>query len=82
MLTKPAAATASAVSPIRLNEAGTTAARISPVVLPPNVSYAEPTAMAVAATATNTADRDDETVSSHMPKTNVGSTPSSGQLRP
>ena len=38
--------------------------------------------MAVTAVAMKIADRDDETVISHIPKTNVGSTPSSGQLSP
>ena len=46
------------------------------------VSYAEPTSIAVDPSAMSSAIRDPDTVSSHMPNTNSGSAPSSGQARP
>ncbi len=70
-------ATASAVSPIMLKNGNHGSTRIS-MFRCTNVSYAEPTIIAVAASAMSTAVRDDDTVSSHMPNTNSGSAPSSG----
>ncbi len=70
-------AVASAVSPSALKSGNHGCASTSRFVCT-NVSYAEPTSIAVDARATSRAVRDDETVSSHMPNTNSGSAPSSG----
>jgi len=76
-----AVAVASAVSPITLKIGNHGSAMIS-MLRCRNVSYADPTRIAVAASAMNTAVRDLDTVSSHMPSTKSGSAPRMGQTRP
>ena len=74
-------ATASAVRPSTLTSGNHGSPRISRLRCT-KVSYAEPTSIEVDPSAMSRAIRDADTVSSHMPNTNSGSAPSSGQARP